>query len=320
MATPTTTTDNRMALAIGLTIVGAIVGLVALFSMPVASCQDLDMKVADFGDEWKVRAFDFCANDLGQGTSPGPGLLVGALGGLGFIGGGIWFVTLRRASSRQTAAESAANGPAQDARQAAPSGFTPSTAPPPSQATLVHQTVLLAAAPTDSSLRPPGAPVPSVQTTIAPPPSLFTYTKPTIAERMASARPATFGRRAFAFLIDLAVLVVLWFTVFGVLAAVAGEDSTEDTSVSFAVLGVLIAIFFCYHWLLALTGATLGMRALGMRIVMAEGGGLTSSIAAKRAAVLTGGCAILYGPFSGLTHPEGRTWHDLASGTGVVAM
>lgn len=311
--------NNWVPLAIAITIVGAVISLVGLFTMPIVSCEGLDMKVADFGDEWKVRAFDFCANDLGQGASPGSGLGVGALGGIAAFAGGVWFVIMQRRGR--------AAGPtsAPTYRQAS----TPGAGPEPFAGRLASTPPARPTQPMSERYSAPAFPPSPVAEDAPSNPGFenatasatpFSYIKPTTAERLVHARPAPFGRRVGAFCIDFAVLAVLWFMLFAILAAVAGEDSTENTAVSFSVFAVLIGIFFAYHWLLGLTGATLGMRALGLRIVTVDGTKLSSPVAAKRAAVLTGGCGILYGPFSGLRHPEGRAWHDLASGTGVVAL
>ncbi len=144
-------------------------------------------------------------------------------------------------------------------------------------------------------------------------PQLFTYSAPSTAERMQFASRASFGRRVAGFVIDLAVVLVLWVTAGLTVQAAMGENGG-------VALGILVLAFVIYEWAAALSTGTLGMRALGMRIVRVDGQSLTAVTTLVRTMVLFAGGAIVVGLFSGLWHPEGRTWHDLASGTGVVSL
>jgi uncharacterized RDD family membrane protein YckC len=140
-----------------------------------------------------------------------------------------------------------------------------------------------------------------------------------LAERLEQARPASFGRRVPAFLIDLLAITVVAFVIVLPIQAALGQEQQNDALGGVYVL-IIAAIFVGYEWISGLTGATLGMRAFGMRIIRADGAAVNGMPALLRGVVLFFGGLIALGPFSGLWHKEGRAWHDLASGTGVVRL
>jgi uncharacterized RDD family membrane protein YckC len=94
-------------------------------------------------------------------------------------------------------------------------------------------------------------------------------------------RPAGFWIRLVAYIIDaliLGVVVVVMIGVFAAIAALSGKTSDEELPPEVVVLGVLmllayVAAAFLYEVLLTASprGGTLGKRALGLRVVRADG-------------------------------------------------
>jgi len=73
---------------LAITVLGAVIGMVAFFSMPILSCGPIDMKLADFGDNTKTAAYSLCM-DVGGREHAASGMWFGLLGGGMFFGGGI---------------------------------------------------------------------------------------------------------------------------------------------------------------------------------------------------------------------------------------
>ncbi len=78
---------------------GGIIGMIATFTMPLASCGPLEMKLTDFNNDLKLAAFRLCG-DFGGSQKPGPGLWIALAGGAAFFGGGGAVVVMSRQRSR----------------------------------------------------------------------------------------------------------------------------------------------------------------------------------------------------------------------------
>lgn len=115
-----------------------------------------------------------------------------------------------------------------------------------------------------------------------PPPNWAGQQKPAPAETLGA--PAGFWIRFVAYLIDAFILGVVFILVCGVMALVAAilglfdDNSGEDLSpaaIGIIVLGLLVQIFVNWLYEALLTsgthGATLGKRAVGVRIVREDG-------------------------------------------------
>jgi uncharacterized RDD family membrane protein YckC len=71
-------------------------------------------------------------------------------------------------------------------------------------------------------------------------------------------------------------------------------------------------------WVLGVTGQTLGMMPLDLRIQSLTGGKLTAGDAFVRAIVLVIGASVILGCLWPLWDSKKETWHDKASKTRVV--
>jgi uncharacterized RDD family membrane protein YckC len=156
---------------------------------------------------------------------------------------------------------------------------------------------------------------------------------------------ASMGRRLGARLID-GVLFFVVYLILGAVGAVGSMNSIQDCDpnaadyesclndasssvmgTAFALIGVLIAFGLLYEWLMiGLMGATLGKKALGIRVVKADTGenpGLGSSfirwIIAQVGSFVCGiGALLVY--LSPFFDKSGRQqgWHDKAANTMVL--
>lgn len=141
-----------------------------------------------------------------------------------------------------------------------------------------------------------------------------------------SAMVASKGRRLGAFLIDSVLLAIASGVIAGALFALAyGADSDEASVVIFVIGGFLgLGLLFAYKFVLELTPwrATFGKKALGIRIVAADGS------EAGAGAII--GRELLYVVFSSISivnliffimlavDEDARGWHDHLASTKVV--
>lgn len=131
------------------------------------------------------------------------------------------------------------------------------------------------------------------------------------------------GRRVAAALLDIAALAVL-FVVMGLLF---GESEAEGGHASINLHGGAAVAFFvlalAYYFVFeALTGATPGKRALGLRVVGADGGAPGAGRVAVRTLLrIVDALPFLYlvGFVTVLATGSRQRVGDLAAGTGVVA-
>ena len=133
----------------------------------------------------------------------------------------------------------------------------------------------------------------SVQT--PPPPPAWHDTQPVAGAVGAIGPPAGFWIRFVAFLIDGLILGVIAGVIVAVMAIVAiaigvGFQGDEDENVALIVIGILlggvalVVVSWLYEALMTSSrhGATVGKRALGLRIVRADGAQLSFGRATAR--------------------------------------
>ncbi|MBX3701157.1 MAG: RDD family protein [Dokdonella sp.] len=137
---------------------------------------------------------------------------------------------------------------------------------------------------------------------------------------MPSFQPVALWLRLAALLYDLFPLLGLWLLVAALfLAAAHGAVDVAHPPwlYQFALRGALLAVtaaYFVVSW--ARGGQTIGMRAWRIRVVAADGTGLTWSRALLRfAAALLSLAAAGLGFAWCLIDRERRAWHDLAAGS-----
>lgn len=160
----------------------------------------------------------------------------------------------------------------------------------------------------------------------APPPPIVAptaYTDPYAALFPAPGPHASFGRRLGGYLIDGVVELCIGFAigfVFGIAVFAAGGDDKDLEDQTVLLQLIAGSAGFLYIWLMSISGATVGMRALGMRIVPDNG---TAKPSVGQALVRTivfyiGGFILGLGYLWMLWDSDEKTWHDHASDSTVV--
>lgn len=146
--------------------------------------------------------------------------------------------------------------------------------------------------------------------------------------------PAGFVSRLLALLIDVAVLAglllicgVIWYALLFVMprglsnAVPAGLRGLLSLLAQVAIPVVTAVTVVCGYFLFffTVTGQTLGKRAIGLRVVAAEGGKLPARRAALRlAGYFISALPFYYGFLAMLLDDRRRTWHDRLARTLVV--
>ena len=148
---------------------------------------------------------------------------------------------------------------------------------------------------------PPGAPPPP------PPPQPSGSWDPTYGG--ASGPRATFWIRFVAALIDGLLL--------GSVNAVIQLATDQIVS---SVVGVALGIAYTAYFLGSPSGQTVGMRAMGIRVIDAATGGRVDygRCVVRYLVAIVSGLACFLGYLWMLWDPEKQTWHDKAAGTFVV--
>ncbi|MEX0664187.1 MAG: RDD family protein [Acidimicrobiia bacterium] len=87
-----------------------------------------------------------------------------------------------------------------------------------------------------------------------------------------------------------------------------------------AVVGIVIAVVYTTYFIGSPSGQTVGMRAVGIRVIDATGGDRVDygRCVTRYLVAILSGLAFGLGYFWMLWDPERQTWHDKASGTFVV--
>ncbi|NTU83478.1 MAG: RDD family protein [Chloroflexales bacterium] len=146
--------------------------------------------------------------------------------------------------------------------------------------------------------------------------------------------PAGFVSRLLALLIDVALLGgvllvggVIWYALLFVMprglssALPASMQRLTSLLAEIIIPGVAAVIVVCGYFLFffTVTGQTIGKRALGLRVVAADGGKLPVRRAALRlAGYVLSALPFYYGFLAMLFDARRRTWHDRLAHTLVV--
>jgi uncharacterized RDD family membrane protein YckC len=87
-----------------------------------------------------------------------------------------------------------------------------------------------------------------------------------------------------------------------------------------AAFGIVIGIVYTTYFIGSPSGQTVGMRAIGIRVIDAETGGRVDygRCVVRYLVAMLSGLALLLGYLWMLWDPERQTWHDKAAGTFVV--
>jgi uncharacterized RDD family membrane protein YckC len=96
-------------------------------------------------------------------------------------------------------------------------------------------------------------------------------------------------------------------------------QAASDEYVAMA-FGIVIGIIYTTYFIGSPSGQTVGMRAIGIRVIDAETGGRVDygRCVVRYLVAMLSGLALLLGYLWMLWDPERQTWHDKASGTFVV--
>jgi uncharacterized RDD family membrane protein YckC len=129
-------------------------------------------------------------------------------------------------------------------------------------------------------------------------------------------RKAEFGERALAFAADYAIFAAAWVVI---LKALDRDLPVLLNERGTAVIAFLAALFIVYQALFSCDGrVTAGKKLLGLRVAGADGDPLDLGRAIARSLALVPSSFLTLGFFWALIDPRGRTWHDLAAGSGVL--
>lgn len=139
--------------------------------------------------------------------------------------------------------------------------------------------------------------------------------------RKPSATCAQLPWRLFAAIYDLLPLLALWFIATALALALSGGaldvHNTRDRIAEQICVLLISAAYFGVSWWRG--GQTVGMRAWSLRVVSADGSGLSVTQALVRFVVaLVSIGALGLGFLWCLVDAERRGWHDIAAGTLLV--
>jgi uncharacterized RDD family membrane protein YckC len=138
-----------------------------------------------------------------------------------------------------------------------------------------------------------------------------------------------FGPRLVAYIIDglivgaVVIAAVLGWTFFALLSGglrAGGLDLGAGLGLGLMVILVLVLTLGYFPWFWARTGATPGMRAMGLKVVRdADGGPISTGQAILRLVGYWISGAVFYlGYIWILVDKRRRGWHDLIAGTVVI--
>lgn len=133
-----------------------------------------------------------------------------------------------------------------------------------------------------------------------------------VEEREVLLVPARFNERFIAYIVDLAPFALGYLAAETSLLPLAG-GSRATLALAF------VAAYVVYHFVGNLTGATVGKRLMGLRVVAKDGEPLGAARCLLRALGHVAGTPLAnWGFVLALLHPEGRAFHDLLSGSVVL--
>ncbi len=129
---------------------------------------------------------------------------------------------------------------------------------------------------------------------------------------------ASFGRRFVGFGIDN-ILVLVMLVIFNALLGLNAGSLTESETRVFSLVNILTQFF--YWWVWNTIGWSPGKRAVGLRIVDAEGAAPGIDRGFRRTVMsLVSQLALFVGYLWALRDGRNQTWHDKAGGTFVVVV
>jgi uncharacterized RDD family membrane protein YckC len=132
---------------------------------------------------------------------------------------------------------------------------------------------------------------------------------------------ASLYKRAAAYMIDFAFIVILIFFVFFDMISAAGQDDDSIKKVAEYIIPYFVAVNFLYQtFFVYLYGATLGKIAVKIRVVYLQNGAKPIFWSAfMRSVVRFMGEATYYiGFLWAVKDRKKQTWHDIAAQTLVV--
>jgi uncharacterized RDD family membrane protein YckC len=138
----------------------------------------------------------------------------------------------------------------------------------------------------------------------------------------AFAPKAGFWRRTWAYLLDIVVILVtaaILGAMLGVFTTVVGLSESDMNTLANVIGNVLSVIYFCWFWSGRGKGQTVGMRALGLRVIRTDGTYLSVGRAFLRQiglgiSTLAFGLGVLWIAWD----KEKQGWHDKMADTYVV--
>lgn len=138
-----------------------------------------------------------------------------------------------------------------------------------------------------------------------------------------AAAPAHLGWRLLALVYDLLPQLALWFVSSAVLLLARGgvpvPPGSPAASAELALLWAVSGLYAVLSWRRG--GQTLGMRPWRLRVVSADGGGVSWRQAILRYLAASLSLALFgLGFLAALFDGERRTWHDRLSGTLLVRL
>ncbi len=281
MSSPSSNAGPTFAILALICVASGIVSLVIAFSVPSFKCDQVRVKFFDFARKDKQRAIDLCTSSGGE-LKPDSGLWLGALTGLGFFGGGGGAVYVARRNNSRARLQSniPAAGPVPPPPQAA---SRINREPAATSTTVEGASAVLDAEPpfvaTEAFCHKCGAAtLPEAQfcascgaQTIAAQegasqPAATGYATShfaaprTMAERLQDARPASFGNRVPAFVVDSLLMAVIAIIIMLLIQATAGQGHKQSSALGGVYILIMAATFVGYEWVSGLVGVTLGMR------------------------------------------------------------
>lgn len=137
-------------------------------------------------------------------------------------------------------------------------------------------------------------------------------------------RPAQLGRRIGAYVIDGAVGMVVLLIAMGIFAGISFGTGGALPLLVAVVLAYVVGLgWFVVYTLMQAGSGSLGMRALGLRLVLVDQAGATRvgfGKALVRNVIWALASVIIVGPFSPLfdSSPWHRGWHDRVSGAVMI--
>ncbi len=139
---------------------------------------------------------------------------------------------------------------------------------------------------------------------------------PPVRPRIAGAPVATFGRRFSATLIDGVIVLIILGSV-AAISIIGLDPDLDETRIQDRSSSLALMALYGYLLLFNVLGWSPGKRALGLRIVQADGSapGFGAGLSRMLVSLLT---PILIGYFWAAFDGRAQTWHDKAAGTYVV--